>query len=309
MARHRKRAPPRRGSPQAAGPGLPPLGVLEEFSQASLSQWRAAGRNLHQYSQVLFFDLEKHRAAHSDELVSAIRSSTAGPASFKGWVRLVDWRYTTQPLSMEGSVRTDGGRFNIGRQLNTATYTAFPALYLAEDFPTAYRERFGIDREAGTRGLTADDLTLNRGSSFSNVTVDVHLESYIDIGDLNALKACADVLRRFKMPKSVGSLARSLRLTLPGLVRSPGGLQRQLLNPNWRVEPVQYGLPSNPQIFGRLCEAAGVHGILYPSVRDGTRSCLALFPQNWKGSVSRVEVIGPVPPEVTVTSLGSHAGT
>ena len=160
MTRHRKRAPPDRRSQQASESGLPPLGVLEEFSRASLAQWRNAGRNLHQYSQSLFFDLEKHRAAHSDELVAAIRTSLTGSATFKSWARVVDWRYSTQPLSTEGSVNADGGRFNIGRQLNAAIYTAFPALYLAEDFPTAYRERYGIDRETKTNGLTADELAL-----------------------------------------------------------------------------------------------------------------------------------------------------
>ena len=139
--------------------------------------------------------------------------------------------------------------------------------------------------------------------------MDVFLESYIDVGDLNALKSCAEVLRQFEMPKSAFSLARALRLKPASLVRSPAGLQRQLLNSDWRVAPVQYGLPSNPQIFGRLCEAAGVHGIIYPSVRDGTRQCLALFPQNWVDSASRVQLVGPVPPGVSESSLGGKAET
>lgn len=303
MVRRKKPSPPRSKAPQSASSGLPPLGVLEEFSQASLSQWRAAGRNLERFGQAMFFDLERHRAEHSDELLEAIRSSTKGPMEFTSWARLVDYQYSNQPLSTEGSIKGDGGRFNIGRGLNPATYTPFPALYVAEDFPTAYRERFGIDREGSDRGLSASELTLRRDDSFSKVAMNIRVETVLDVGDLGALLLTANVLRRFRMPKSVGVLARALRMKLPGLVRSPAGLQKQLLNPHWRVEPVQYSLPSNSQIFGRLCAGAGVHAILYPSVRDGDKRCLALFPQNWARSSSFVELVGPVPTEVAAARL------
>lgn len=82
-----------------------------------------------------------------------------------------------------------------------------------------------------------------------------------------------------------------------------------LLHANWRTDPVQYGLPSNPQVFGRLCAAAGAHGILYPSARNSGKHCLALFPQNWRGSGSYVELMDPCPAGTTVRRLdGTAAG-
>jgi RES domain-containing protein len=204
---------------------------------------------------------------------------------------------------MLGSTRGDGGRFNIGATLNPATYTPFPALYLAEDFPTAFRERFGVNQTNALGDLTANELVLRRESSFSKVTLDVNLESVIDVGDLSKLKAIADILGKMQMPPGVGVLARKLRLRTPGLIRTAAGLQRQLLSSDWRVEPSQHDLPSNSQIFGRLCLAAGIHGILYPSVRSSEKSCLALFPQNWSGSTSVVEIVWPCPPEVGVRRL------
>ncbi len=303
MVRRRKPAPPSRLPTQAIEPGLPSLGFLEEFTRGSLSQWRSAGKSLERFSKTLFFDLEKHRAQHSDELVDAIRSSTKGPFEFRGWARVVDYRYSTEPLSMEGSLKGDGGRFNIGRTLNPAAYTPFPALYLAEDFPTAYRERFGLDRAVITNGLTAGELVLRRETSFTSIAMEGRVDCYLDIGDVDSLKATADVLRRFQMPNTIPTQARQLRLKPPGLVRSAQGLQRQLLSRNWRLEPAQYDLPSNSQIFGRLCLAAGVHAILYPSTRDDSRQCLALIPQNWKESDSFVEIQGLVPESVRVRKL------
>lgn len=290
--------------PQAEDQALPSLGVLEEFSRASLAKWRAAGRDLRRFSRLLFFDLERHRASHSDDLLDAIRSSARGPFEFRQWARLVDYQFTNEPLSIAGSIKRDGGRFNIGSALNPATYTPFPALYLAEDFETAFRERFGIERSASRNGLTAEELALRRANSFSSVVVSGLVETVIDIGDLDSLQATAQVLRQFQMPHSVARLARSLRLKPPGLVRTASGLQRQLLNPNWRVEPAQYDLPSNSQIFGRLCLAAGVDAILYPSTKNGEKRCLALFPQNWRPLSSYIEVDGPHPPETNPIRIG-----
>lgn len=109
--RHQKPEPPKRSAPRQGDQGLPPLGVLEEFTHASLSKWREAGRNLERLSQQLFFGLEAHRSQHSHELVDAIRASTKGPQQFNGWARLVGYQYTTQPLSMLGS--TKGGRWAV----------------------------------------------------------------------------------------------------------------------------------------------------------------------------------------------------
>jgi RES domain-containing protein len=301
--RHRKPEPPKRNAPRQANQGLPPLGVLEEFTQASLAKWREAGRNLERFSQQLFFGLEAHRSQHSRELIDAIRTSTKPSCKFKGWVRLVDYQYTNHPLSMLGSTKGDGGRFNIGAALNPATYTPFPALYVAEDFPTAFRERFGVNQIGKSSALTANELVLRRGSSFSQVALNVSVESVVDVGDLSMLKSTADILAKIQLPSSVGNLARKLRLQTPGLIRTAAGLQKQLLSADWRVEPAQYDLPSNSQIFGRLCLAADVHAILYPSVRSSDVRCLALFPQNWHGSTSLVELIGRSPPEVGITRL------
>ena len=59
--------------------------------------------------------------------------------------------------------------------------------------------------------------------------------------------------------------------------------------------PVQFDLPANSQIFGRMAAAAGLHGILYPSARQKGKQCLALFPQNWRGSSAFIEVSDPQP--------------
>lgn len=69
------------------------------------------------------------------------------------------------------------------------------------------------------------------------------------------------------------------------------------------MQPSQYDLPANSQIFGRLCVAAGVHGILYPSAKDDSKRCLALFPQNWRAADSFAEVVDTPPSQASETRL------
>jgi hypothetical protein len=73
--------------------------------------------------------------------------------------------------------------------------------------------------------------------------------------------------------------------------------------------PMQYDLPANCQVFGRLASAAGLHAIRYPSARHEGRQCLALFPQNWRGSGCFVQVADPVPPEARLVRIDATTGT
>src|SRR5207253_1985063 len=67
-----------------------------------------------------------------------------------------------------------------------------------------------------------------------------------------------------------------------------------LLNPNWRNVPTLCDIPANSQIFGQLVLNAGIEGILYPSKLTGDH-CLAIFPVNFAGSSSYVELGADAP--------------
>lgn len=221
--------------PLADRQGLPPLVFLEEFTQGSLARWRAAGRNLERFSHDLFFALEARRAKYSAELIDAVRSATTKRFESSGWARLVNWQFTNQPLSMAGSVRGDGGRFDVGSALDPATYTPFPALYVAKSTFQLRFERFGIDASSFIRGLTAHEFILRRESSFSHLAVNLWLENVLDVGDLSKLKPVSDILKKIRLPSRIAKAARQLRLRPPALIRTASGLQSQILSPNWRV--------------------------------------------------------------------------
>ncbi len=297
---------PRTNRPSAAGspePDLPALVELERFRAASLHHWKTAVQRMEALQRALYFGLEDQRQGAEGRLIESIRSSTISHFSASDWCRIVDYRYSLEALSPRGSIQGIGGRFNIGEGLSPGAFTPFAALYCAADYSTAFLEKFG-SREAGTAGLTGAELALRTPTSFTQVRLRLQLEMVLDIGDPAVLKPIVEILKEFQIPKSVPQTARKLGLKqAPWLIRSPSMLQRQLLHPNWRVLPMQFDLPANAQIFGRLVAAAGVHGILYPSARDQAHRCLALYPQNWRGSSSFVEVVDPKPAEARLTRL------
>lgn len=195
-----------------------------------------------------------------------------------------------------------GGRFNIGAELAPDSFSPFPALYVAESYAAASREKFGVSKSASP--LSASELALRRPPSFTQVRLHGSIDALLDIGDANALKPFADVIKAFALPKTVTTLARQLNLQRPPtLIRSAVTLQRQLLTPDWRMLPMQYDLPSNSQVFGRIAAAAGLHGLLYPSSRTDDARCLALFPQNWRGTKSFIEITDPTPPGARLTRI------
>lgn len=301
MTRRRRSGPPARvaqpGVGDASGPSLV---ELERFSSLSLKRWLEAAARLNRLQASLYFDLEPARRAHGARLLSAIRFAARRRFEFEDWCRIVDYRYSLAPLSVAGSLKV-GGRFNIGGDLEPASFTPFPALYVAENFEAALHEKFG--RAPAASILTAAELALRRPTSFTQVRLHGMVDGVLDLNDAESLRGFVDVLATFTMPRRVRELARTLGLRVPGLIRSVSMLRRQLLDPNWRMVPIQYELPSNSQVFARIAVAAGLHGILYPSSRVAGAQCLALFPQNWSGSASHVAISDPTPAGVGLTRI------
>ena len=86
-------------------------------------------------------------------------------------------------MSVAGSLNGDGGRFNVGGALSPGAFTPFPALYVAEDYGTAFRERFGLSSNSKQGSLSTEELALRRPGSFVQVRLRGALEQVIDVGN------------------------------------------------------------------------------------------------------------------------------
>jgi hypothetical protein len=179
-----------------------------------------------------------------------------------------------------GSLHAIGGRFNAGAELDHQTLSPWPALYLAENYETAFREKFQTASDGHENGLTAQELALEQGCSHSAVMLRGELSNVFDMTSHEALAPLARIFRRINMPQR----ARQLKLKLGiknnecFMVQTSTQVYNMLFKNNWRQWPIQFGLPAQSQTIAELVKAAGFEAILYRSSK-GPGNCLAVFPE------------------------------
>jgi hypothetical protein len=304
--RSRPQPPPPRNLPDPASP--PSLYELDAFTLADVERWRKQSERFDELHQELHHGLEAQRVRQRTPLLEALRSNATAPLELTGWHRLIEYQYCLTPLSAYGSTIRYGGRFNIGAEIASGAFSSFPALYLAEDLGTAFREFYQIDTASVVRGLSQEELALKRPGSFLSAEIHGHLDLVFDMGNVAALRAFSALIATFAIPPAVPRLARELRLPNRPLIRSATQLQRTALAKNWRAWPVQFDVPANSQVLGRLLCDAGFEAILYPSAKNGRR-CLAVFPTNLRNSASFVALTGSYPHQVKVSRLDATSAS
>lgn len=278
---------------------------LDRFSEASLHKWEALSDDLNRLEDVLYFSLEPARRQKRQELIAALQSQTAVNVELTNWVRIVTYQYSNEPLSSAGSLHGYGQRFNAGVELDANTMSPWPALYLAEDHSTAFREKFQLEHDGQVDGLSAQELALETGISHVTVFLRGHVEGIFDMTSHEKLDTVAKVLGRIKLPEEARRIMKRLKIANKDLLMVKTGKQLHDLvtRKNWRVKPVQFGLPAEGHIIAELVRLAGFAGILYQSTK-GTGRCLALFPQQL-GNGSSVELRDAPPPGVRYPRLSS----
>lgn len=302
----RKPVPP--AAPPSGG-SIPPRGILEleRFSQESLKRWNVLSQDLDELQAALYFGVQPEQRRLRQQLIDALALAPAHPHTLSRWTRIVTYRYSTEPLSSAGSLMGMGGRFNPGQDLDSGTLAAFPALYLAEDHETAFREKFQIASADRVEGLTPQELALAHTTSHATVFVNGSLLRVFDMTSPARLDAVAKILGRIKMPQRARVLRKRLRVETRQLRMITTGRQLYdaVLTHNWRVLPVQFGLPAAGHTIAELVRAAGFEAILYRSTK-GSKRCLAVFPDALT-SGSFVELADPAPAAVRHTRLDDQS--
>jgi RES domain len=182
-----------------------------------------------------------------------------------------------------------GGRFNIGKSISYSAY--FPALYIAESFETAFSEKFNSNKDDVTGdGLSGTDLALARPESFSYLRLKGVIKKVIDIRKLEPIEAFYNSISTITMPATYRERAKQLGISME-VVNSSEWLRTAIYDPNYQQWDFWIDQPSPSQWFGHYVKMAGIHGIVYSSVRSGAGVNLALFPENFEGSESYVELM------------------
>jgi RES domain len=308
----RKPAPPPPRS--AARPAhTPSILELERFSQENLTRWNAASKDLDELQAALYFGVQPEQRRLRLELLAALGLTQPLTLLFLRWTRVVTYQYSTEPLSTAGSLHAYGGRFNPGADLDPGTLDPWPALYIGEHAETALREKFQMATNDKSGGLTPEELALTGSSSYASVTMNGDLHRVFDLTTPVNLKAAAKVLGRIRLPSGARAIMKRLRIkdTDLRMVTTSQQLYDAVLTNNWRVRPVQFGLPAPSHTLAELIRASGFEAILYRSTK-GQGRCLAVFPDQLT-SKSFVELADAAPaavkwPRLDIDSADDLAG-
>lgn len=214
------------------------------------------------------------------QMLAALQGQASKPMAINSWVRMVSYTYSRQPLSAAGSLLAYGGRFNVGAALDPGAPSPWPCLYLAQDFETAFRERFQLSSGDLVGGLKPEELALKPNSSLVSVQLNGRLQHVFDMTRPQCFDELAGVLSKVRMPERARALQKKLQIRASQLFMMRKGVQfwEAAVKQNWRVQPVQFGLPSQSQLLADLIRRAGYEAIVYPSSKAPGR-CLAVFPE------------------------------
>lgn len=295
--------------PSSAVPKAP-LGILEleRFSQENLSRWTALSKDLDELQAALFFGVQPEQRRIRQALIAALQDLPHVPLPMNRWVRIVSYQYSMEPLSAAGSLHGYGGRFNPGAELDHDTLSPFPALYVAEDPETAFREKFQLSSIDKVDGLTPQELALAHTSSYSTLAINGEIKQALDLTSPRSLESVAKVFGRIKMPQRARELRKRLRILPKNLRMITTGRQLYdaVLTHNWRTLPAQFGIPAAGHTLAELIRAAGFEAILYRSTK-GSGRCIAIFP-DLLGASSFVELADASPALVKHRRLDEDTG-
>ena len=281
---------------------------LDRFSLENLTRWTQLSSDLDELQAILFFGLQPEQRRLRPELIAALHAEQRVEHRMQRWVRNVAYRYSLEPLSAAGSLHGYGGRFNPGNDLDAGTLRPFPALYIAQDVETAFREKFQLPSSAGIDGLRPEELALTQIGSFLTLVVNGVLRNVFDMTSPRSLAGIARILGRIKMPERARRLQKKLGISTRALsmVRTGPHLHAAALHLNWRALPAQFGLPAPSQVLAELIREASFDGILYSSTK-GSGRCVAIFPDRLSAD-SYVELADAAPPTATLTRLTQTNG-
>lgn len=240
-------------------------------------------------ARLLWADFQKYLADEREkvlnEIADALMSNIQIDYEDKNYSRIVGSKFSKMPLSSKGSyLAPPGGRFNTGQSISYHSY--FPALYIANDFETAYLEKF-LCPSNDPKGL---DLALRRPESFTHQRVKFKLEKIIDLNNNDAINAFYEVVKDIKMPNIYREQAKRLKIEMM-LVPSASRLRDSIFDPIFQQWDYWIDQPSPSQWFGHYVRYAGIQGIKYPSLRAEEGQNIAIFLDQFEDNQSCIELM------------------
>ena len=113
--------------------------VLDQYSPQQIEKLKQFGERYLKFHWDYYCDLAYQRSLKANEIERSLIDADIGKFKFRKWQRILKFKYSNKPLSVAGSLKDPGGRFNIG-DINPTHFNIFPALYITADKETALQE-------------------------------------------------------------------------------------------------------------------------------------------------------------------------
>ncbi|MBY0414669.1 MAG: RES family NAD+ phosphorylase [Bdellovibrionales bacterium] len=240
-------------------------------------------------------NLQQHLIEEREKIISDIIGaidSTKKEGFESEYCRIVSSEFSNDPLNGAGSVlRPPGGRFNLAKTSSLSNY--FIGLYMAEDYETAFAEKFHQSNEDQTENLLCD-FSLRPIESFSYYRTSIKIQNYIDLTTDETLKAFIVAIKDIEAPEYYLSMGKSLNIPVT-MATNEILLRKSFFNAEYPLWAAWLDQPAPSQLFGHYCREAGIEGILYPSVRNPSKKNMVLFPDNFKDSSAVIELLDKAP--------------
>lgn len=241
------------------------------------------------YFSSFYSHLASEREKILDKILDVMWSARTVNLEMTNASRIVDAIYQTHPLCSVGSIsEPPGGRFNFA--MISSYFQDFQALYIANDYETAFRERF----KETTGTLTANELALRPINSFTHVRLNVRLDNCLDVRSKKTLEPLAELLSKIKATPEHRAQARKLGLGIPVTLQNASELFFQMTNPHYQHLPTWLDQPAPSQWLGHFARQAGFQGVVFPSVRNLEGFNVAIFLDNFKDSSCQLRLVDPM---------------
>jgi len=232
----RKRTTRRRSSNPDA------IHLLDKFSENDVKNWNETHGSFESYWVPVHYHLEGLRRLHHEKIIEALRKSTSSSITLNNWCRIVDYQYSNNPLSARGCIIA-GGRFNISSETEDDVLKPISALYCAENYETAFAERFGNYSRKSADTLSGEELALRKTTSFSHVRLSGIVHNLFDLNKTSNLTPFVNIIKNFDIPSELKALAKKLGVRPPYTIDKPSQVKKVFLDPAWRQWIALYDIP------------------------------------------------------------------
>lgn len=252
----------------------------EKFVEHKLKQFEKYTESQVTYANLVETYLISARNNIIDQIEKSLTQNLKRNLKLDNLSRIVSSRFAHDPLNSIGSIkRPPGGRFNFG-QTTTFSSNYFQALYLAEDYDTAFEETYHSTQDSNI-------------SNFLHSKVECFLEDYLDLRDDKVFSEFFRVIDSIRIPKQFDIIANQFNVDPIILCPSAEVLKQHIFSPLFKAWDTYLNQFSLSQWFGFYCYQARIPGMIYPSVRHDGKFNIVIFYDNFENTNSYVGLSKP----------------